>query len=37
MTERRDPSVRRELLAVLFLYAVLTVIPILVGVNCAGA
>ena len=30
------PSLKRELLAVLFLYSVLAVVPILVGLTCTG-
>jgi hypothetical protein len=34
--ETRPPSLRRELLAIGFLYAVLSIVPILIGLTCAG-
>jgi hypothetical protein len=36
MREPRTPSLRRELLALLFLYGVLSILPVLIGLNCTG-
>ncbi len=30
------PSLRRELLAILFLYAVLSILPLAIGAGCSG-
>ena len=36
MPERREPTLRRELLAILFLYAILSVLPLWIGFSCTG-
>jgi hypothetical protein len=36
MPESQPPSLRRELLAILVLYAFLAVLPVLIGHGCSG-
>lgn len=36
MRETPEPSLRRELLAVAFLYLVLSILPLFVGFACVG-
>jgi len=36
MSPERPPTLRRELLAIAFLYAILSVLPLCVGYGCMG-
>jgi hypothetical protein len=36
LRESPEPSLRRELLAILFVYALLSIVPLLVGFSCTG-
>ena len=36
MPEPREPTLKRELLAILFLYAILSILPLWIGFGCVG-
>ena len=36
MEPEKKPSLRREMLAILFLYAILSILPLWVGYGCMG-
>ena len=36
MPEIEKPSLKREFLAILFLYGVLSIVPFLIGLTCTG-
>ncbi len=36
MPDHKEPTIKRELLAILFLYSILSILPLWIGFSCVG-